>query len=175
MQTVAAYVAAGATFALLADFEGEDEGLILREAVVLPDGVRGWYPCHFLGQCVGWLWWPQRAGGRMMAHSPACRDTQARERQRQETWVSRYPTYCRQCDGWGAFHPPGSWEEPPCIDPCDGCTANEPTPLCGRCGFAGLDRETGEGPCSACGWNYDDGLPQYSECDCWLGVEAHEL
>lgn len=58
-KTVADCVAAGATFALLADFEGEDEGLIHREARVFPGVLPGWYHCLWRDHYVGALWWPK--------------------------------------------------------------------------------------------------------------------
>jgi hypothetical protein len=74
-------------------------------------------------------------------------------------FARRWPAYCRACGGWGA----SSYEErhgfagggsETITDPCDAIA--DPR-VCHRCGCLGLNAD-GEGPCSACGWNYDEGL-----------------
>lgn len=76
-------------------------------------------------------------------------------------WKEKWPNHCKACGGWGQSSVywdnhgvPGSGE--PC---CDTCEAIEDYTICHRCGEHGLS-EDGEGPCSKCGWNYDDGLPE---------------
>ena len=97
----------------------------------------------------------------------ACRRAVAEAEARRAAWVARWPSYCRECDGWGGRYCSGGWEEPPSVDPCEVCACRD---RCGRCGEEGLIE--GEGPCSECGWSYDDGLPSPAECACWLGEEV---
>jgi hypothetical protein len=75
-------------------------------------------------------------------------------------FAARWPAYCKACGGWGAT----SYEErhgfkgggsETITDPCE---AHADPRICHRCGCVGLT-DDGEGPCSACGWNYDDGMP----------------
>lgn len=75
----------------------------------------------------------------------------------QRLWRNRWPLHCRACDGWGGrtflqSHGPGPSEQL-----FDICGATEDIAMCHRCGVTGLD-EDGNGPCTACGWNYDDGV-----------------
>lgn len=77
-----------------------------------------------------------------------------------KAWAARWPAHCKACGGWGgaAFwqsHGEGPSEQ--MFDPCD-APANLAT--CHRCGEPGLNPDDGGGPCSACGWNYDDGVPE---------------
>lgn len=74
----------------------------------------------------------------------------------QAAYVAKYPNYCKTCGGFGVH----CWEErhdagypgEPMSEPCDACTGQG---ICARCGEKGLD-EDGNGPCTHCGWNYDD-------------------
>ena len=76
-----------------------------------------------------------------------------------EAWVQKWPNHCKHCGGWGGFvfyesrGMPGPGEQ--MMDPCG---AIEWSYICHRCGEAGLSSD-GDGPCSKCGWDYDDGLP----------------
>lgn len=82
-----------------------------------------------------------------------------------QAYEKDWPEYCRTCGGWGAFilcetHGlPSSGEV--LSEPCNDCTQRYDTgpQQCARCGERGLD-EDGTGPCTNCGWNYDDGIPQ---------------
>lgn len=77
-------------------------------------------------------------------------------------WRVKWPNHCEACGGWGGQHyaydpsPAGVGLSPGCMYDVDVCEALPPK-TCHRCGEAGLD-EDGDGPCSNCGWNYDDGL-----------------
>ncbi len=70
-----------------------------------------------------------------------------------------WPDHCKKCGGWGlhsytemhGFNH-GSGED--FADPCECVESGK----CARCGKPGLVEDDGEGPCSFCGWNYDDGL-----------------
>lgn len=75
-------------------------------------------------------------------------------------WRAKWPNHCKACRGWGG----SSYEEShgfkgggteTIMDPCG---AHEDLTICHRCGANGLN-EHGEGPCTACGWNCDDGEP----------------
>lgn len=71
-------------------------------------------------------------------------------------WRARWPLFCRYCRGWGGKATPASRRAP---EDFDLCSEGEKDPeLCHRCGAAGLTKE-GEGPCRACGWNFDSGEP----------------
>jgi len=76
-------------------------------------------------------------------------------------WDQKWPDHCKSCNGWGGsvFYEnhglPGVGEAM-----FDECGAIEDLTICHRCGKHGLN-EDGEGPCSECGWNYDDGKPQF--------------
>lgn len=106
-------------------------------------------------------------------HSRACLDQQLRDRTVLIVWAGTWPNWCRSCRGFGAFYDYGSYEVPPSCEPCDDCTGRG---ICSRCAHAGLtsedrgDQSTGDGPCRCCGWNYDDGLPDFSSgwgiCEC---------
>lgn len=77
-------------------------------------------------------------------------------------WRLRWPNHCRECGGTGGTSYLAGYEEPAGFDPC----AAEPVEKCHRCGENGLDQD-GAGPCTACGWNYDDALPgAYDEVAC---------
>lgn len=82
-------------------------------------------------------------------------------------WRARWPAHCQRCSGWGMFthyeshgFKGGGSEQinEPCtaLWPEDG----DEQPYCHRCGELGLNPDTFEGPCTQCGWNYDDGAPQ---------------
>lgn len=88
------------------------------------------------------------------------RDHAERIEREAAAWRARWPNHCKHCGGWGGFayvqsHGPGLRE--PMVDLCD-----DPEDLrtCHRCGELGCD-EDGNGPCTACGWDNDDGVPQY--------------
>ena len=74
-------------------------------------------------------------------------------------WAEKWPNHCTNCGGWGGFSTPASYDGPGDFDPCE---PGEDVPIekCHRCGELGLD-EDGNGPCKKCGWNYDDGIPQW--------------
>lgn len=78
-----------------------------------------------------------------------------------EAWRAKWPAHCTRCRGWGGFgftemhgFTHGAGEQ--MFDLCD---ALPDVHTCHRCGAAGLNEE-GEGPCTACGWNCDDGVPE---------------
>lgn len=119
----------------------------------------------------------------MTKHTEECKQEQERFvranrviRIRRYLYALRWPRFCRLCEGagfyWGGIDEFGQ----PNMDPCR-CTGDEPV-VCARCGEAGLDDETGEGPCSSCGWDYNDPLPPYDEwhgpCGCELDEWAAE-
>jgi len=98
--------------------------------------------------------------GVLSRHTPECVQKCAKIDQQIREWEARWPNYCRQCYGYGAFFHPATREEPESSDPCD-CTLDG---VCPRCGITGLN-EDGEGPCDNCGWNYNDAKPEI--WDCW--------
>lgn len=101
-----------------------------------------------------------------ITHTPECKRTQAIQTETLKEWRERWPGYCGHCSGWGQFSYPATYEDPGGADPCDDCVGSG---KCGRCGTTGLPEE---GPCSKCGWNYDDGLPQIDDwCDCGAPTE----
>ena len=84
-----------------------------------------------------------------------------RQREANAAWLAAWPNHCRHCAGWGhraasQNHVYGSTMATETFT--DPCQAIEDARTCHRCGEPGLD-ENGEGPCTGCGWNYDDGLP----------------
>lgn len=90
-------------------------------------------------------------------HTPECEENL---RLVYEPWVEKWPKYCGDCGGAGRFHDWGDMYTPPSDEPCDMCTC---IGVCARCGERGLT-EDGEGPCSRCGWNYDDAIPYKCIC-----------
>jgi hypothetical protein len=73
-------------------------------------------------------------------------------------WRARWPNHCSACSGWGGSHHTeshgfrhGAGEQ--IFDLCEAV----PETQCHRCGEQGLSPE-GEGPCTRCAWNFDDGL-----------------
>lgn len=85
-----------------------------------------------------------------------------KNRRRSEEWRSLWPHHCKTCHGWGGAisyqsQPYGAGPAQESIfDPCDAPPRIE---TCHRCGQDGLSSD-GDGPCSFCGWNYDDGDPE---------------
>jgi hypothetical protein len=93
------------------------------------------------------------------------------ERRQEEEWVlsvktaqtaydQAWPKHCKTCHGagghsWNECHDRGYPGEP-MSEPCADCTEKD---ICARCGEQTLTE--GEGPCSACGWNYDSERPDY--------------
>jgi hypothetical protein len=71
-----------------------------------------------------------------------------------EEWRAKWPNHCKKCHGWGGKMWPATRHEP---EDFDFCGAHLPD-ICHRCLHSGLT-EDGEGPCSNCGWNFDDGEP----------------
>jgi hypothetical protein len=85
----------------------------------------------------------------------------ARQREANAAWVAAWPNHCPHCSGWGhraasQNHVYGSTTATESFT--EPCQAIEDARTCHRCAAPGLD-ENGEGPCTACRWNYDDGLP----------------
>lgn len=106
-----------------------------------------------------------------MEHTAACKAESARIKAEHDAWVAKWPKACIYCAGAGAFGSNGDDFTPPDAWPCDACTEQG---ICARCGFHGLT-EAGEGPCSNCGWNYDDAEPrrgQEGPCRCELEADA---
>jgi len=86
-------------------------------------------------------------------------------------WTRRWPHYCPGCAGWGGSSFQESHGMPYGSETVyDPCWYTDNPAICHRCGELGLD-ECGGGPCSVCGWNYDDGLHQMDEepdmCRCF--------
>lgn len=114
-------------------------------------------------------------------HTQACIDATARYEVAIAEYERLWPNYCHICHGEGQFtsqydpSPPGiSLGSGYMVDyePCEWCTE---IGKCPRCGKFGLNPEDGEGPCSHCGWNYNDlGAPYEPECFCWE-VEEREF
>ena len=109
-----------------------------------------------------------------MACTEKCLQSAAKVNVERAAWQTAWPSHCRKCEGAGAVHHSGYFDhkagvgEPPSSEPCEGCTSEG---KCARCGQTGLDQDSSEGPCSVCGWNYDDAMPTPYECDCWYGEE----
>jgi hypothetical protein len=97
------------------------------------------------------------------AWEEALNDYYDKARAEAEAFFAKWPNACKKCGGWGAhvFYEshglPGIAEQ--LSDPCDDCTANDPV-KCARCGAENTLSPDGDGPCKACGWNYDDGAPE---------------
>lgn len=101
-----------------------------------------------------------------MAHTEECIKMSERSRLEQEAWVKQWPDYCRKCSGVGGFFFGGCGYEPPSWDVCLECTDKG---LCPRCKGALQYPDTGEGPCTVCGWKEgDDCLPELWHCDCYM-------
>lgn len=88
------------------------------------------------------------------AQSQSAPDSLAQEiREANAAWAAHWHKHCPACNGWGGF-------SKPLADAYSGdftwCTALR-AEQCHRCGELGLNA-AGEGPCSACAWNYDDGM-----------------
>ena len=93
-------------------------------------------------------------------HTPECLQRIQEWDQKIRDWEAKWPNYCRKCNGAGHSFYPATWEAPEESDPCD-CTYDG---ICARCGYKGLKEDTGDGPCTLCGWNYDDARPNPWEC-----------
>lgn len=78
-----------------------------------------------------------------------------------DTWRRAWPLHCRACGGWGGHgfterHGFAYGSGEPMFDPCE---AQADPATCHRCGGQGLTQDS-EGPCTLCGWDYDDGAPK---------------
>lgn len=99
-------------------------------------------------------------------HLLSCRLDVLRCRWRRFLFWIRFPNYCRSCDAEGGSGSPGGYMCPPEFDVCEGdarFAGDEDCSRCHRCGDRGLT-EDGDGPCSKCGWNYDDAAPSVEGC-----------
>ena len=74
-------------------------------------------------------------------------------RQANAAWADRWRKHCTACNGWGGFSAPLADARSGGFAWCTALGAGQ----CHRCGEHGLSAE-GEGPCSVCGWNYDNGM-----------------
>jgi hypothetical protein len=74
-------------------------------------------------------------------------------------WAAKWPNHCKACGGWGGSSYPATGPsyscggEPGGFDLCEAL----PDGACHRCGAITSDLD---GACRACGWNFDDGVPQ---------------
>jgi hypothetical protein len=109
-------------------------------------------------------------------HTQKCKDDDAKRDAQRAAWFEQWPGACEKCDGAGvhysiengAPHGAGFWAMD-CEDPCV-CTEQL---KCARCGQEDALNEDGEGPCPACGWDYDDFAPAghgEDPCDCMTEV-----
>lgn len=78
-----------------------------------------------------------------------------------DAWRRAWPNHCTSCAGWGGssfieMHGFQGGLGEQLFDPC-GALPDAAT--CHRCGQDGLS-EDGDGPCTHCGWDYNDGVPQ---------------
>lgn len=103
-------------------------------------------------------------------HTPECLAYQQECQAEAHAYDLAWPGSCPRCGGGGEFvelDPDAGYMGEPCPD----CTEQG---RCARCGEPGLTSEdrgdptTGDGPCSACGWNYDSCRPYQFDgyCDC---------
>lgn len=83
-------------------------------------------------------------------------------------WETKWPNYCKACNGWGSIYTPGKYSGP--YDQCypetvDECSAMWESSLgerCHRClGELTEATEDQQPKCKVCGWSYDDGLRDY--------------
>lgn len=94
-----------------------------------------------------------------------------------DEWAAKWPRYCTKCGGWGGhsyyeMHGFRGGGGELILEPCD---AHDDCRTCCRCGEPGLS-ECGEGPCSLCGWNFDDGIPdQYEQSELYEDHEKETL
>ncbi len=95
-------------------------------------------------------------------HYLSCRLAIVALRVRRVWWRISWPAYCRECNATGGEAYGGGIDEPPDFEHCDAL----PWEFCHRCGRDGLTVD-GEGPCTHCGWNFDDALPMLEEGLCW--------
>lgn len=111
-------------------------------------------------------------------HTPECIERARLDQERIAEWKATWPDHCRRCGAEGTHYYSGDLYEPPSTEPCEHCTEKG---LCARCGKPGLTNEdegrgedTGSGPCTFCGWNYDDRPVYQWECDGCTPFALHE-
>ncbi len=108
------------------------------------------------------------------AHTQECDAARAAQETKRNLWALLWPYACPYCEGRGGVHQDGYFDykagvgEPPCFEPCEACVCQG---RCARCRGTLADQETGEGPCTACNWDFDDELPELYDCDCWQREE----
>ena len=109
-------------------------------------------------------------------HTPECQAQIEKTKAAIVAWKEKWPNYCQECDGAGKhlwFEKRDCGYSEPMGEPCE-CTEQG---ICPRCGAQGIDHETAEGPCSECGWNFDDSMPEHlGDYGCWeIGWQAEEI
>ena len=105
-------------------------------------------------------------------HTEQClQDTAEWERIKNE-YESRWPRYCRTCNGWG-FTGCGIRCDEPWADPCADCTEQGRCPRCGHQIYDDPYDWEDDTTCPECGWREGatEGIPEAPECLCWLGKE----
>ena len=111
--------------------------------------------------------WTDERIDRLRAEMSAQEDYYKKVKEEQDAWSAMWPNYCKKCGGWGEGHwtenqsPIGSgqnWS----MDMADVCECVE-SGKCPRCGAENAIDEEGQGPCPACNWNNDDGMPAWGD------------
>lgn len=103
-------------------------------------------------------------------------------------YLFNFSKYCKACKGAGQFvetYDPSPFgvslssgymvDSEPCLE----CTAQGICPRCGQTGLTNEDEgrgiDTGDGPCTFCGWDYHlGGVPELPECFCYIDEKVFQ-
>lgn len=105
-------------------------------------------------------------------HTPACLAALRTSYDARQSYIARWPFYCQQCHGTGEVEvESGHYEDPPVSDLCPACVRQT---ICPRCGLTFAVRSDGSEPCHACGFDFEDGLPERAYCTCGADRALYE-
>lgn len=106
-----------------------------------------------------------------LIHTPECIADAAKVEAEILDFVTRYPLYCRTCDGWGVVGSGAvdSHDGSVDIDTCPTCSDNDICPRCSAPIAGFLDANGRTDICALCSFEFDkaSGKPVPAYCACW--------
>lgn len=124
------------------------------------------------------------------SHTEKCKKFTALRQEVHDSWIARFPNYCKTCNSTGVITSPGDLVDygstrvhlPDDVDPCEDCTEQGKCPRCGEV-VSYTDDFDKPAPCPHCGFKWgedpDDFMPWLVEdCGClddWLDKREQEI